>query len=482
MVAAAAGSGQNLLFIVKYCKIAPLVWKIHRPLCILRAIAVKTTTIMKKQFRLFTFFLPLLTCSSLVFGQLPGLLPSSVYEVNIRNYTDSGTFRAFLPHIYRIGGMGVSTLCYLPVFPVGEENRRGPDGNLYAAADYLKTDARYGTTEDFRQNVAVAHELGMKVIMDWVAPYTAFDHPWVKKHPAWYRKNADGSLMSPAAVPDVLCLDFSKKDMRKAMIEAMKFWIKETDIDGFRMSYTDSVAADFWKEAKAELSKSKKIIFIADSENTDLYSAGFDILSSTGLYELLHSMYMQEKAPATISDYVKLREGKPFNPSRLSYMAGYFQNYSSPERSFISGPASLNYMVLAYTLQGIPMMASGQELSDNTYTMLFDRAPLKSDEPLYYEPFRRFLEFRNQHLSILFSPKNFLEFIETGDENIVAYKWKNGDAQVLVVLNFLSHPKDLLLDPAWKGKYRDILSDQVHDIGENGLINLLPNQPLILVP
>ncbi|HPB52082.1 MAG TPA: alpha-amylase family glycosyl hydrolase, partial [Saprospiraceae bacterium] len=168
-------------------------------------------------------------------------LRANIYEVNIRQYTPEGTLKAFSAHLPRLKAMGVDIFWLMPVFPIGEVNRKGSLGSYYSIQDYKAINPAFGTMADFDSLVARIHDLGMYVILDWVANHTAWDHPWTRQHPDWYNRDVQGNILVPADNngnltdwTDVADLNYNNSEMRKEMISEMLFWAKEHHVDGFR--------------------------------------------------------------------------------------------------------------------------------------------------------------------------------------------------------------------------------------------------------
>ena len=190
---------------------------------------------------------------------------TNVYEVNVRQYTNDGTFNAFLKQLPRLKDMGVETLWFMPVTPIAQKNKKGLLGSYYSAADYASINPEFGTLEDFKSLVNEAHRHGFKVIIDWVANHTGWDHVWTKVHPEFYKKDeATKDFKAPSGMDDIIELDFANVQLRKAMIDAMKFWIVETGIDGFRCDLAFWVELPFWIEAKKELEKERRLFWLGE--------------------------------------------------------------------------------------------------------------------------------------------------------------------------------------------------------------------------
>ena len=184
------------------------------------------------------------------FNKVKWAANTNIYEVNIRQYTPSGTFISFAKHLPRLKDMGIEILWLMPVTPISIEKRLGTLGSYYACSSYATLNPEYGNEADFKMLIDTAHALGMKVIIDWVANHTGCDHVWMTAHPDFYLKNEAGDFTEVNGWNDVIDLDYSNKKMRAAMIKAMQYWINEFDIDGFRADMAHLVPLDFWMDAR----------------------------------------------------------------------------------------------------------------------------------------------------------------------------------------------------------------------------------------
>src|SRR5690606_18443168 len=199
---------------------------------------------------------------------------ANIYEVNIRQYTPEGTFEAFSAHLPRLKDMGVKILWFMPVTPISEKDRLGKLGSYYAAKSYVEINPEFGTKENFEQLVKKAHEMNFKVIVDFVANHTGNDHHWITEHPEYYHFKGE-EPNHPHGWTDVSELNYDNADLRAAIIEAMKFWVKEFDVDGFRCDMAHLVPLDFWIQAKKKLSKTKELFWLAECEEPE-YHQVFD--------------------------------------------------------------------------------------------------------------------------------------------------------------------------------------------------------------
>jgi glycosidase len=200
---------------------------------------------------------------------------STIYEVNLRQYAKNSSFKSFEKEIPRLKSMGVDILWFMPIHPIGVKERKGTLGSYYAVKDYKAVSEEFGTMDEFKHMVNYAHSIGMHVIIDWVGNHTSPDHNWTVTNPDFYTKGADGKFVPP--VPDwsdVIDLNYDNKALRAAMIDAMKFWLTETKIDGFRCDVAEMVPIDFWVETQKELvAVYPNLFMLAEGEKPELHAA-----------------------------------------------------------------------------------------------------------------------------------------------------------------------------------------------------------------
>lgn len=331
-----------------------------------------------------------------------------IYEVNVRQYTPEGTFKAFSKHLPRLKDLGVDILWFMPIHPISELNRKGELGSYYAVRDYKAVNPEFGTMDDFRDVVRQAHDMGMKVIIDWVPNHTGCDNIWTKEHPDWYAKDKNGKMFGPFDWTDTYKLDYSNREMRAAMVDALSFWLRQADIDGFRCDVAGQVPVDFWDETRPQLEKVKSGIFmLAEASEPELEANAFDmaynwpmkdlfseIAATSGQYSFVRD---GETAPRTfpkkhaVDIDSLLAEQKRTYPAD-SYMMNMVTNHdlNSWEGTEFErlGNHVHAYAVLTYTLPGMPLIYTGQEIGMNRAFEFFvkDKCPdwgTPGEEPYY---------------------------------------------------------------------------------------------------
>jgi glycosidase len=297
---------------------------------------------------------------------------ANIYEVNVRQFTPEGTFVAFEKHLPRLQQMGVDILWFMPIQPIGIRNRKGALGSYYSCSDYTAVNAEFGTLEDFKRVVKRAHALGMHVIIDWVANHTAWDHAWVSQHPDWYKKDERGEIHSytyrntPDSEPeywtDVVGLDFNHKKLWLAMADAMLYWLRETDIDGFRCDVASLVPTPFWEEVRGLLEQIKPVFMLAESDAPDLHVSAFDMTYDWRLYDALKLIAAGKVHARALRDWWAYEQATyPRDAYRMRYTANHDSNSWHGHDVEFYGDAFKAMAVLAATLPGMPLIYGGQE-------------------------------------------------------------------------------------------------------------------------
>ncbi|MCU0990130.1 MAG: alpha-amylase family glycosyl hydrolase [Xanthomonadales bacterium] len=215
-----------------------------------------------------------------------------IYQINTRQFTPEGTFDAAATQLPRLRELGVDILWLMPVQPIGEKNRKGSLGSPYSIRDYVGVNPEFGDLDSLKRFVAAAHEHGFRVILDWVANHTAWDNPLLEQHPEWYARDWKGDFYPPPWTDwsDVVTLDYDQPGLRHYMTEAMKWWVSEVGMDGFRADVAGFVPLDFWENLRAELDAIRPVFMLAEWEQRDLHARAFDMTYAWGFYNTLHNI------------------------------------------------------------------------------------------------------------------------------------------------------------------------------------------------
>jgi glycosidase len=302
---------------------------------------------------------------------------ANIYEVNVRQYTPEGTFKAFQQHLPRLKQMGVEILWLMPINPIGEKNRKGSLGSYYSVKNYTAVNPEFGTEADLKNLVAEAHKQGMHVIIDWVANHTAWDNVWVKDHPDWYTKDSLGHFTPPAGTDwaDVIDLNYDNAELRKAMIDAMSYWVKNCDIDGFRCDVAGMVPLSFWQHARKAIDELKPGCFFLAEDGEPRIHKAFDMTYDWQLKDVMNDM---AKGKKDVTDLIKLfeSEAKKFkiDDLRMQFTTNHDENtWSGTEYERLGAKAVDAFTVLTYMVPGIPLTYTGQEEPMNKRLRFFDK-------------------------------------------------------------------------------------------------------------
>lgn len=395
-----------------------------------------------------------------------------IYEVNIRQYTKEGTFAAFEQHLPRLKELGVDVLWIMPMYPISQKNRKGELGSYYAIADYKAVNPEFGYNADFKQLVNKAHELGFKVIIDWVANHTGCDNVWLSDHPEYFVKDSLNNFVSPHDWTDTYKLDYTNKEMRAAMVDAMKYWVQEFNIDGFRCDVAGEVPTDFWNDARKELESIKPLFMLAEAEKPDLMNHAFNMDYSWELMHLMNSVAKGEKNANDVYRYIQQLDTLACtNAYKMNFITNHDENsWNGTEYERYKKGAN-TFAVLTYTLNGMPLIYSGQEVGLKKRLEFFKKDPIPSWEANDVTTFYKQLNNLKHTHPALSTGENGapIERISTSaDENVLILSRQKGDDRIVTMLNLSPRATSYTIN-----KY--VSSDQFVDYFTGDTISQLPS-------
>jgi len=403
---------------------------------------------------------------------------ATIYEVNIRQYTPEGTFKAFLEHIPRLKKMGVDILWLMPINPIGEKNRKGSLGSYYSIRDYKGINPEFGTLEDFKQLVSQAHQEGMKVIIDWVANHTSWDNSWITEHPDWFTKDSLGNMVSPYDWTDVVQLDYSKKEVWNGMLDVLKYWIREADIDGYRCDVAWKVPVDFWDFVRTELDRVKPVFMLAEAEGPQYHTRAFDMTYAWELHHLLNSIARGKKNVRTLDSLlIKQDTLYPEDAYRMLFTSNHDENSHKGTEFERLGEGSICMAVLTATLPGMPLVYSGQESAFNKRLRFYDKDTIDWKD-YRLEPFYRKLFDLKHAYQPLWNGSwgGKLERINTSaDTAVFAFiREKEGD-RVFVLANLSDKVQEgKLKGTSFSGRYKEWFIEEEAAFKKGNVIRLKP--------
>lgn len=395
----------------------------------------------------------------------PGwIMQGNIYEVNTRQYTKEGTFNAFAGHLDRLKEMGVQTIWFMPINPISKKDRKGSLGSYYAVADYTGINPEYGNLDDWKNLVKAIHDKGMKVLIDWVPNHTGADHPWLQTHPGFFIKDSTGQAATMFDWTDTRVLDFKNNEMQDSMIAAMKYWVTETGIDGYRVDVAWNVPGDFWKKCIPALKTAKAdLFFLAEGDKPYLMTSGFDAFYPWEMFHMMVKVAAGER-PAFGLDSIKAKYDSvyPKEAIPMYFTSNHDENsWNKSDYGTFPGAAHAPFAVFTQTMgSSVPLVYSGQEEPLLRPLPFFEKDSIvfsKLERAAFYKTLQE-LRKNNEALSA----DAVFKKVKAGDEkSVYAYTREKGGKKILVILNLSKKEQPVsLTDQSLFGKANNVFKGQ----------------------
>ena len=377
-------------------------------------------------------------------GHPSWIMQGNIYEVNIRQYTPEGTFVAFSKHLNRLKEMGVQTLWFMPINPISKLDRKGSLGSYYAVSDYTAINPEFGNMEDWKSLVNQAHAKGFKVIIDWVPSHTGADHPWLQEKPDFYVKDsATGKAISMYDWTDTRKLNYHFPATNDSMLSAMKFWIRETDIDGFRCDVAGEVLDEFWKMSIPELKKMKNIFMLAEGDKPSLYADGFDATYTWNDFNMMKLIALGKRNAASLDSVIlKTDSIFPSNALRLFFTSNHDENsWNKADFETMPGHSHAPFAILTQTMKrSIPLIYSGQEEPILKAIKFFDKDTILFKNYERSTFYNKLLTLRTNNVALA-ANASFTKLSSDSEDIIYAYARQMGNQKIVVILNLSKVPQ-----------------------------------------
>lgn len=406
-----------------------------------------------------------------------------IYEVNVRQYTSSGTFEEFATHLDRLRNMGVGILWFMPIHPIGAQNRLGSLGSYYSVRDYYDVNPEFGTLSEFKALVDTIHAKGMYVMLDWVANHTAWDNPLTVSHPEWYIENASGDFVPPPGTnwSDVIQLDHSNQELRDYMIQAMTYWITEFDIDGFRCDAVSFMPSSFLSEMNAALKAVKpEILMLAEADGPQYAYLGFDMNYAWGLHGfgngILKRIVDRTSTVTELDNYISNElTAYSDNHFRMYFTSTHDENswHGTVFEQF--GDAAEPFAVLTATMNGMPLIYSGQEAGLNKRLLFFDKDLIPWQSHHFADMYSTLFHLKKENRALWngSSGGEFQRVHTTNDQIIFAFVREKEDDKIFAVFNLSSGFNGATLqDTLYVGTYVDAFSSDTVTFAQDASVIL----------
>ena len=383
--------------------------------------------------------------------ELPAVDDIAMYQVNPRVFAPDNSLNAVAAHIDSIRDLGVNVMWVMPIYPIGiEKGKNSP----YCISDYKAIAPEFGTIDDFKNLVKVCHEHDMGIILDWVANHTAWDHPWVKEHPDWYTHDEKADTIihpRPWDWYDVADLNYDNKDMREAMIDAMKFWIVEVGIDGFRCDVADGVPADFWKDAIDQLRAAageRQIVMLAEGKNADNFTVGgFDMNYGWDYKDELVKVF--NGAPA--SDLIKADKAEydslPAGKVKLRFTTNHDHSTEvTPCVQFTNDRGAMAAYVASIFPHGGALIYGSQEVGYPEPINFFKYVPVDwTAKPEIYQEYKHLIGLYNEHPALR---KGMMT--AWPDDDVLMFEKADEAERYLILVNVRNEQETVNLPESWQ--------------------------------
>ena len=407
---------------------------------------------------------------------------TNIYEVNLRQYTPEGTFNAFATQLPRLKAMGVETLWFMPVTPIAQKNKKGTMGSYYACSDYTSINPEFGTLDDFKKLIKGAHSMGFKVILDWVANHTSWDHAWVAQHPDYYTHDKNGKMIAPFDWTDVAELDYNNKNLRKAMLDDMKYWLTEFNIDGFRCDVAAEVPTDFWDNTTTELNKIKPVFMLMEAEKPELMQKAFDMQYAWAMHHVMNEIAKGEKNVKSFDDLLKKNDSiYQKDDIFMNFTSNHDENSWNGTEYERMGDAAETFAALTFALPGMPLIYNGQEYDLKKRLKFFEKDTIPhtvGKKMAIYEKLGK-LKSENPSLNGGKNPASYNRILTSDDLKILAFEREKSGNKIIFVSN-LTKANAAFTAPI-EGIFTDYMSGQKITFAKDQKLNFKPWEYKILI-
>ena len=396
-----------------------------------------------------------------------------VYEMNVRQLTKEGTLRAATSRLSFLHDLGIDVIWLMPIYPIGEVNRKGSLGSYYSIRDYRAVNPEMGDLDDFDAFVQEAHALGMKVILDWVANHTARDARWLNEKPIdWYERTPDGDAAVPWDWTDTAKLNYANHDVWTGQQEAMEFWVQEHHVDGFRCDMAMLVPVEFWDETRERLERIKSDIFmLAEAEETNLFfRPAFDACYAWKMHHLMCDVAQQKMRVTALRDYIyEDKKQYPKSAMRLAFTSNHDENsWSGSEFERMGAALELMTAFTFVVPRGLPLIYTGQEYGYDHSFAFFDRDSMPEfEENAFTQRYRKLIALHHQNSALASGEKggHMIEIRNNAEDCLITFVRETNENRVLVQMNM--SPYTIQADyytGIYAGLYTDWATDKEYEL------------------
>ena len=368
----------------------------------------------------------------------------------------------------------------MPIHPISKTNRKGTLGSYYSISDYKAVNPEFGNKDDLDELIKEAHKHDMLVILDWVANHTGWDHKWIENKPDYYTKNENGEITDPInpstgeswGWTDVADLNFDNMEMQNEMIKAMEYWVKEYEIDGYRLDAAHSCPASFWKKSIERLKKIKNVLMLAESDG--YHTGGFELIELFDMsynwsgHHVLNRIYKKENN----SEDLKININRNLNDYSSKHVLMNFTS-NHDENTWAGtvfdryGDGAKTFAALTYFLPGIPLIYNGQEYGLNKRLEFFEKDFITKKQSDFYEFYSNLNSLKKENNLLDIDSEIKFEIIETNNKNLICYKRTKNNDSIYFVANLSEESQEI--NTEFSETLKSLNSDKMISLKTNSL-------------
>ncbi|HSR70704.1 MAG TPA: alpha-amylase family glycosyl hydrolase [Acidobacteriota bacterium] len=403
-----------------------------------------------------------------------------IYQINTRQFTEAGTFKAAQAHFPRLRDLGVDILWLMPIHEIGQRNRKGSLGSPYSVKDYYSVNPEFGTLEDFKDFVEAAHEQGFRVILDWVANHTAWDNPLVEEHPEWYARDWKGDFRPTPwwDWSDIIDLDYGREGLRRYMTEAMKYWVSEADVDGYRCDVAGFVPVDFWNQVRRELDAIKPVFMLAEWESRDLHARAFDMTYAWSWNTAMHEIAMGRADVSRLFAYYSWNESAyPEDSMRMTFVSNHDKNAWEGTQFEQFGEGLEAAIVLSVVGEGMPLIYNGQEAGNPKRLEFFEKDSIEWREHPIGDLYKKLIALKKSNSALHNGAwgARMIQVPNSAPSEVLSFVRQNDRDKIFAVLNLSAAPHTVTFQQSlYHGTYDDYFSGQPARLSKETQLNLGP--------
>ena len=410
-----------------------------------------------------------------------------IYQMNIRQFSAEGTIKAAEQQLPRLADMGVDIIWLMPIHPIGEKNRKGTLGSPYSVKDFRAVNPEFGTLKDLKSFIESAHELGLYVILDWVANHTAWDNHLVVEHPEWYERDWDGDFMPTRwwDWSDIIDLDYSNLELRDYMVDAMRYWVQDVGVDGFRCDVAGYIPLDFWERARAELDAIKPVFMLGEFDQRDIHARAFDASYAWGWKNVMQAVARGDNDATGFYGYYSGNESVwPHDAYRMVYTSNHDQNSWDEAAPVLYGDAYENAIILSFIGEGIPLIYNGQEARNEDMLAFFEKDPIEWRKHPIEDLFRKLIQLKTETTALHngATGARMIPVVNTAPKQVLSFSRMDKNGGVLALFNMSDTQAAFnFTDGPFAGDFVDAFSGKQISLDNSSSLKLKPWDRLVLL-